>query len=213
MKIIRILAIGFFVIYALLAWYPNKYVSESSFNWLVAKLIFIVLAWTTSVVFHYNTRKESLSNTIVSICLAVIWTVYLSYQEITKYQRVICQDSFGLVFNSKRRQLGAPEIPADWHIVNRYSRSVNWNAKDSVGHYQKYISIDSTCSISLEDDDYNLKPVNGLERSVSITTKYAKGRGARDSLFYYYRSGDSTQHISRKQADSIFALEKIKKDY
>lgn len=79
------------------------------------------------------------------------------------------------------------------------------------GHYSKDIAIDSACRVEFEDDDYKLKPVDNLVRSMSIRMKYARGRGE-DSLFYYYSVGDSTQTITRQKADSLFAAEHIDSD-
>ena len=63
-----------------------------------------------------------------------------------------------------------------------------------------------------ENDEYTLRPLHGKKRDMNVFAKYASGK-AKDSVFFSYFNGDTTRTLSRQQADSIFAAEKIKKDY
>jgi len=161
-----------------------------------------------------NNKTDTKTDSVVRKCFYLVFAVFYGYRGIAEYNRNICQDKFGLVFNKTRKTLGVPQIPADWHIETRGNRSVDWAARDStLGHESKTIFIDSICRIELERDEYNLKPLNGVTRYMSITTHYyARGKSA-DSIFYYYEEGDDNRLISKQRADSIFAKEKIKKDY
>ena len=147
------------------------------------------------------------------MCWWIFYTGYFGYKEIARYKSDKCDDRFGPEFNTRRRRLGIPEIPADWHVKYKWRGYVEWEAKDTTGHALKYVDIDSSCAIKSEYDEYNLKTVKGKTRSISIDIRYGKGR-VNDSIFYRYDAGsDIVRDISRQQADSIFAAEKIKKDY
>jgi hypothetical protein len=65
----------------------------------------------------------------------------------------------------------------------------------------------------MEDDEYHFKPIKGVSRELSITTYYTTGK--EDSIVYYYDpdNNNNNHKISRQQADSTFAAEKISKDY
>ncbi|QEC78681.1 hypothetical protein [Mucilaginibacter ginsenosidivorax] len=138
----------------------------------------------------------------------------MGYKDIAKYNNNVQLGKFGRVFNPTRRRLGVPEIPVDWYIKYKGNRFVEWQAKDTtIGHQSKYVSLeDAVWKIELEVDDYKLKPIDSVSRNISIRTIYAHGK-AKDSIFYNFNPGDSSRLISRLQADSIFAAEKIRKDY
>ncbi|MGZ3890939.1 MAG: hypothetical protein ACXVI9_10600 [Mucilaginibacter sp.] len=143
----------------------------------------------------------------------IIFVGFWGYRDLAKYKSNICDDRFGREFNARRRSLGVPEIPADWHVDYKGRGYVTWKAKDTTGHFRKYISVDSSCAIEYEEDEYNLKPVNAKLREISIDTRYKGGKRI-NSISYWYTPGiDTGRYISRQQADSIFAAEKIKKDY
>jgi hypothetical protein len=139
---------------------------------------------------------------------------YWSYRDIQRHNTHICNAKFGLEFNVKRQKLGIPEIPANWYVEHNFAGSVSWQAKDSViGHQSKDISIDSSCTLKYEEDKYYLKRLNGKKREVNVYFKYGSGK-VKDSVFFWYYDGDATtRSITRNIADSIFAAEKIKKDY
>jgi hypothetical protein len=148
--------------------------------------------------------------------LAFFYTLVMSYwgyKDIVKYNDYLCTDKFGPEFNARRQSLGVPQIPADWHEDYTLNHSSRWEQKDSTtGHHDKHIYIDSTCAIEFEDDQYYLKPINGKSCGMGVQTRYARGK-AKDSIFFRYNNGDSSRDVTRQQADSIFAAEKIKKDY
>jgi len=77
---------------------------------------------------------------------------------------------------------------------------------------KKYIFIDSLCRIALELDMYHFLPKKGFTRDFEIRTRYANGKG-KNTLLYNYEIGNDSRNISRQQADSLLAAEKIAKDY
>ena len=101
----------------------------------------------------------------------------------------------------------------DWKKDHGWDRSVEWNSRNNLrGHREKYIGFDSLRKIEFERDEYNLKNGHDSTKSMSILFRYARGM-AKDSIFYQFEEKDSTKTISRHQADSVFAAEKIRKDY
>ncbi|MFI5161476.1 MAG: hypothetical protein ACHQHN_09370 [Sphingobacteriales bacterium] len=100
-----------------------------------------------------------------------------------------------------------------WQVDYEFRHSVDWKAKDTIGHVTKEIAVDSSCAILYENDEYKLKSINGKARSLSIDTRY-KRRYSSDFISFWYSPGiDTSRYVTRQQADSIFAAEKIKKDY
>lgn len=166
-----------------------------------------------ALVFVVISQKESKWSKILRICTLLLSMGPSTYKEISRYNNNVQLDKFGRVFNPTRRRLGVPDIPIDWYIKYKGNRFVEWQAKDTtIGHQSKEIYIDSVYNVDFEDDRYKLKSIDSVSRSISITSQYARGK-AKDSIFYYFNPGDSTRLISRQQADSIFAAEKIKRDY
>jgi hypothetical protein len=188
------------------------YIESTSVYWLVGKLILFAVLLLGPLL-REILEKESKFTIISRICFIILFFCFFGYQQIAKYKSDRCDDHFGREFNARRRRLGTPEIPADWHVDYKGRGHVTWKAKDTIGHAVKYIDIDSSCAIKSEYDAYNLKTVKGKTRSISIDTRYAKRKGS-DSISYRYDPGiDTGRWITRQQADSIFAAEKIKKDY
>jgi hypothetical protein len=149
---------------------------------------------------------------VASVMLLNVWLP--AHREIKKYKNNNCQDKVGREFNERRRRMEVPVIPPGWQNKARYGDGdARWHGKEGViGHEGKIIYFASDCVIDFERDDYNFKPSGNVSRSLSILTKYAKGKG-RDTISFDYTVGDSTRTIIRQQADSIFAAEKIQKDY
>jgi hypothetical protein len=117
------------------------------------------------------------------------------------------------VLNAKRAKLGIPVIPANWQAKYRGDWDAEWSKKDStIGHQNKRVFLDSLHKLDFEEDTYNLKRVDSLDRYVHIRTDFSKS-GSVDSTEYRYEIGMSDKTISRTQADSIFKAEKIEKDY
>jgi len=196
----------------LFAWiYLDEFLKLESVYWLIGKIICFIITYGSIAFIWYCRKKNDKFNLIFMICYATIFSSFYSYREISKYERNACQDKFGRAFNTTRRSLGIPLIPDGWQIDSRGNHNVEWKAKDSIiGHYSKYIDIDSTCSLIFENDDYNLKSINGKSRYVSVSNHVLEERR---SVSYSYYEGDSSRIISQRMADSIFAAEKIKKDY
>jgi hypothetical protein len=138
---------------------------------------------------------------------------FQAYRDIDEYKRNVCQDKFGPELNARRRGLGIAVIPVGWQVDSRNKHSVEWKSKDTVAcHNSKTITVDSTCTLVAEYDEYYLRPSRGELRYVSVLTQYAKGMVI-DSIIYNFYDGDRTLVISRNAADSMLAAEKIKKDY
>jgi len=209
MKPFRILAC-FAVLYAGASIYSTTHFNSQPIYWLVGKLICLFIILIGLVFNKINDKKDA--NSIAMIFLCASFFLFLGYRDISEYKKSACQAKFGPEFNTRRHKLGAPEIPGDWLAYRKLTGSVDWKAKDNIGHVDKYIDIDSSCKINYEEDEYRLKSFHGIPRYVTIRTYYAKGK-ASDSIFYSYDLPDSSRLISRQQADSIFAAEKIKKDY
>ena len=193
-------------------WYIELKYKLESLDWLLTKLAGMAIIFF-ALVFVVISQKESKWSKILRICTLLLSMGPLTYKDISRYNNIVQLDKFGRVFNPTRRRLGVPEIPANWKIESRRDRSVSWVSTDTtIGHQSKEIYIDSVYNVDFEDDRYKLRPIDSVSRSISITSQYARGK-AKDSIFYYFNPGDSTRLISRQQADSIFAAEKIKKDY
>ncbi|MBB3057970.1 hypothetical protein [Mucilaginibacter gotjawali] len=152
----------------------------------------------------------------LSALMMVIIFCIPGYDDIKAYKRNVCQAQFGPQFNTKRRNLGIPVIPEKWQIKESSEGRVRWAPADSlIGHQKKYIYIDTGCVIEEELDYYGLTSQHGNKREVMIETQFGRGR-LNDSVFYYYYHDDAGRRadtITRQQADSIFAAEKIRKDY
>ncbi|WP_439696706.1 hypothetical protein ACFGVS_29630 [Mucilaginibacter sp. AW1-7] len=193
-------------------WYAEFKYKLESLDWLLTKLAGMTLI-SVALIFVIVTNKESTGSKILRICNLLFWMIFMGYKDISKYNNNVHLNKFGLVFNDTRRRLGVPEIPIDWNVKYKWNRFVEWQAKDTtIGHQSKEIYIDSVYNVDFEDDRYKLKSIDSVSRSISITSRYARGK-AKDSIFYNFNPGDSTRLISRQQADSVFAAEKIKKDY
>jgi len=212
MKKINLFHTCFSILFLCLWAYLDIYLKLQSVYWLIGKCICFFLICAVAFFIRLRQKNESIWSSVFALLMWFSLLGWYEYQEITKYNRNVCQDKFGREFNKTRRSLGVPEIPADWIMEDRDRFSVVWQRKaHTIGHQSKYISIE-TCVLKYEDDSYNLKPFDTIKRRVTINTQYARGK-SKDSLFYHYEVGDSTRSISKKQADSIFDAEKIKKDY
>jgi hypothetical protein len=148
---------------------------------------------------------------------AAIWMLYTSFfylpRDYTKHQNKLRLDKFGPVLNARRIKLGIPVIPANWQPDFYGDRDVTWSKKDSAaGHQSKDIFLDSLHRLRFEDDTYNLKRADSVDRNLNIRTYFSKS-GSVDSTDYTYEAGMNNKTISRSQADSIFKAEKIGKDY
>jgi hypothetical protein len=183
-------------------------------NWIIGKCVCLFLVVISPPIYRIAKKEISIFAGILMACVGLLNLWLLVHRDIEKYKYNICQVKFGKAFNWRRLDMGTPVIPEDWHNKPSFDDSeANWNGKDSViGHNGKTIAFTSDYGIDFERDNYNLASSRGLSRSISIMTTFAKGKG-RDTISFDYSFGDSTKTITRQQADSIFAAEKIKKDY
>ena len=213
MKKFRKICACFFFLDLGICFYLEWFKEIHSIYILICILTACLLALFGVVILDILEKVKSRGKIITTFCLMLLCMGYLSYQEISDYKRNLCQDKFGREFNARRQSLGIPQIPENWHIKYSFAGSVTWQARNSVtGHESKEIAIDSDCSINREQDEYELKPLNGKARYIRIFYQYASGK-TKDSVAAWFGDGDSTRDVSRRQADSIFAAEKIKRDY
>ena len=146
----------------------------------------------------------------VSFVLASCFTLSREYRN---HQNKLRLDKYGPVLNTRRVKLGIPVIPGNWQPGFYDDRSVTWNPKDSAGgHQSKLIFLDSLHRLDFEEDAYNLKRADSVNRYVNIRTYFSKS-GRVDSTVFWYEAGMNNKTLSRTQADSIFKAEKIRKDY
>jgi len=101
----------------------------------------------------------------------------------------------------------------NWQPHYRGSDDAEWSKEDSSpGHQRKLIFLDSLHRLGWEEDTYNLKRADSVDRYVNIRTYFSKS-GSVDSSYYMYEAGMNNKMISHSQADSIFKAEKIQSDY
>jgi len=213
MKKFRIFCVCFFFLDLGICFYLEWFKEIHSIYILICILAACLLALFGVVILDILEKVKSKGGIITTFCLMLISMGPLSYREISDYKKNLCQDKFGREFNARRKSLGIPQIPENWHIKYNFYHSITWQARDSVtGHESKEIAIDSSCSINREQDEYELKPLHGKARYVRIFYQYASGK-TKDSVAAWFGDGDSTRDVSRSQADSILDGEKIKKDY
>lgn len=136
---------------------------------------------------------------------------FTGYNEVFKYEIAVCHDKFGREFNERRRQLGIPEIPANWQIDSKRDDLTSWHGKDSIGGHESKTIIFDKCRIDREDDEYYLTPRDGDSRHMEVIYQYAEGNVG-DSTFFNYEVDNNISRISRSMADSIFAAEQIRRD-
>lgn len=211
MKKARIVFICFICLFVLTWIYLDWIVELQSIYWLIGKFVGFSIIVFPPLIKDCRQQTATKRNMIYRLGLLAFVMGFNGYNDIKTYKRNICQDKFGLEFNPRRRSLGIPEIPPDWHIDNRRGFSVEWKGRESViGHQYKYISIDS-CALDRESDYYNLKRTNDKSPHLTISWMYEKEKNT-DSISYNYNDGDSTREVSRQFADSVFDAEKIKKD-
>ncbi|HWZ02762.1 MAG TPA: hypothetical protein VNX40_04070 [Mucilaginibacter sp.] len=217
MKIFKTFFFCFAILFLLLWIYILIYIKIISLGWLIAELAGFLLFIIAYIVRGILEGIERPRKIFLGALMMVIVFGFNGYNEIKAYKRNVCQAQFGPEFNAKRRSLGTPIIPANWQIKESSEGRMLWQPADSVaGHQRKYIHIDTGCGIEDEYDYYDFLNQHGYKRTIRIETQFGRGR-QRDSIFYYcYYNNDAGSHtdtLSRQQADSIFAAEKIKKDY
>ncbi len=181
-------------------------------DWQIARLVTLLLLMVVPAGYQIWKKKASILSVALWALVMLFNIGMLARRDFVKYKNNICQDKFGPEFNVRRQRMGIPTIPPGWQNNARYGEDdAFWSGKEGVnGHEGKTIVFSSDCVLDFERDDYRIEPSNGLSRSISIIVRYAKGKG-RDTISFQYSPGART--ITRQQADSIFAAEKIQKDY
>ncbi|MGN6178554.1 MAG: hypothetical protein ACTHNW_05205 [Mucilaginibacter sp.] len=216
---IKISDIIFIIVVVLFTVTIIKFDEDAPFKplyWLIAKLagVTIILFWVA--ISRFKSVKESRMSYILSISVSILSIGYFAgYKEIARYNRDIRQEKFGLVLNKNRQKLGVPIIPDNWKMRYHFSdREFTWwkGAKDTIGHLSKDIDLDSLSRIIREDDSYHFYPKKDTSRDLLISTYYSH-KNDLDSIIYYFENGNNSRKITRQQADSLFAAEKIAKDY
>lgn len=201
------------VIFIITLIYFEVYVESVSMYWLIIELAGFLFLLTGRIVLDILEDIKRPRQIFFNTLVLVIALGYLGYLDINNYKRDLLQDRFGLVFNAKRSVLGIPAIPSDWHLKFRNKGNMKWQTKDSViGHQSKYIGFDNDYGLYEEYDEYDFKRHKGFLRKIYINTHFSPELNV-DSVSFILDDGNYDHHLTRRQADSIFAAEKIKKDY
>jgi len=186
-----------------------EYRIENYFEAIILALFAVVLIWHTIKKWH---KPDWGQMAYLGFSFVFLSFFYLR-RDYVKHQNKLRLDKFGPPLNARRVKLGIPVIPVNWqadYIDDQYAK---WSKKDStIGHQSKRIFLDSLHRLDWEEDDYNLKRADSVDRYVNIRTNYSKS-GSVDSTDYRYEARMNNKTISRSQADSIFKAEKIQKDY
>jgi hypothetical protein len=156
--------------------------------------------------------KKSIKSEYYVLTFVIICTLVILYTVIRSYVVKSCQNKYDLSYNVKRKALGIPIIPNNWHIKERDPEFIWWTDNEKViGHGWKTIAF-SGCRIESESDTYTLPLQNGKGRWLEIDYKYGISPHP-DSVFYKYQIDHTAKGISKKITDSIFKAENINKDY
>jgi len=214
LKKLNIFSICFIILFLVVFTYVEFTAKLESIYWTMAKYAAILLIFIITTILRRVRNKEHW------VSLIIMWGCWLAmlamwgWRDISKYKNKLCLDKFGTEFNQRRQKLGIPILPAGWRINSVGSRSIDWINKDSTttGHFAKSSLVDSLCALEYEEDGYNLKSSRGIARHMSVLIWFDNKKRT-DTIKYNYDVGDSTKTITRQQADSIFAAEKIQKDY
>lgn len=209
----KILYFCFAIIFVTLSVYLELYIKLVSLYWLIAELAGFLFIIVGRIVLDVLEGIELGRNIFFKTLWMMMVFGYLGYLVINNYKRSTLQDRFGPAFNAKRGPLNIPAIPSGWQLKFRNKGNMKWQTKDSViGHQSKYIGFDKDYGLYEEFDEYDFKPHKGFIRKMYINTHFSPELKV-DSISFIFDEGDYDHHLSRQQADSIFAAEKIKKDY
>ncbi|MBB3054420.1 hypothetical protein [Mucilaginibacter gotjawali] len=180
---------------------------------IVIKQSCLLLVYISPIVYYMITKDKQQRWWAVFGCIWVVTISLRTKNEIHDYNETVCKAKFGKTFNQQRRNRGIAVIPQDWQITSSLGSEIDWKGKDQIiGHTDKSVYIDSACEDAFERDNYELKPIRGISRWISIGRVVTKGKGA-DTDSYAFEFGANSRNITRQQADSILASEKITKDY
>jgi hypothetical protein len=179
-----------------------------SLYWEVGKMVALLIVMMGMLILERITNKWSWLRIIgLAVISAALYGLY-GWDAVNQYKHNVILDKLGKEFNPQRRELGLPVIPAGWYIKDRDKHSTEWQGNDTIGHYWKMTWVDSSYLLETEYDVYRLKSGGDVE----IDARFSKGNKL-DSISYSHEEGSDSRTITRRQADSIFAAEKIQKDY
>jgi hypothetical protein len=179
-----------------------------SFYWEAGKMVVLLIIIVGLLVLEQLRNKRSWPRVVGIVVIYAALCGLVGWDSVDQYKHNLILDNLGKDFNPRRRALGLPVIPAGWYIKNRDRHSTDWRGNDTTGHYWKMTMVDSTYTLDFEEDEYQLKAGG----DIMIQARFSKGNKL-DSISYSYEEGSNSRPITHQQADSIFAAEKIQKDY
>ena len=134
------------------------------------------------------------------------FSVFTQYQ---KDERFAQEVQFSKRYNQYRRRIGIPLIPDDWQAGNVADGILNWHGTQLlIGHTKKRVYFRSPFNIESETDWFDFKSLPHAKRFLKIYTYFGNGKGV-DSVTYNFQDGVQFRSITKQQADSVFAAEKI----
>ncbi|WP_295796445.1 hypothetical protein [Mucilaginibacter sp.] len=186
-----------------------EYGIDNQFEAIFLPLLALVLSWQT-----IKSWRSPNWGQVAYLAFYMVWISFFNLRRnYNDHQNKLQLAKYGPAFNAKRTKFGIPVIPANWESSYYGGRDAEWRKKgNTIGHQNKSIFLDSLHRLEFEEDFYNLKHADSVDRYVSISTYFSKS-GSVDSTSYRYEAGMNNKTISRTQADSIFMVEKIQKDY
>jgi len=186
-----------------------EYQIDNLFEAIFFPLLALVLAWQTVKKWHKPNWGQ-----VAYLAFYMVWISFFNLRRnYNDHQNKSRLDKYGPVLNARRAKFSIPVIPDNWQPQYLGDWGAEWRKKNStIGHQNKLVFLDSLHRLKFEEDTYNLKRADSVDRDVNITTYFSKS-GSVDSTSYKYEAGMNNKMISRSQADSIFRAEGIQKDY
>lgn len=149
---------------------------------------------------------------IVIACFCLIGGL-LIFSGVSKYIDFRCANSFGPEFNKKRKELHIPIIPLVWKVYFSDVNATAWQAsKVRRGHGFKVV-VYNGCDIDEEEDHYYFSSKKIQDTVLTAYYKYVNRNRRKDSTVFIFQIGHHADTITSKKADSIFAANKISKDF
>ncbi len=144
--------------------------------------------------------------------LGFIAVLVFVVDSITKFKNSRCQSKFGPELNERRKQLGISIVPPDWVVYSKDDHATLWQSpKKEKGHGFKVVVYDG-CELDGEEDHYYFDSKKIHDSVLDIDYKYVNSKRKKDSTVFTYQLGNHLDTITRKQADSIFLANHVKKD-
>lgn len=144
------------------------------------------------------------------VCLFAGLSIFLLIQGLIDSR---CADSFGPEFNKKRKELHIPIIPSGWKVYNSTETATLWKApKVRKGHGFKVVVYDG-CELDGEEDHYYFSSKKIQDTVLEVAYRYINKHRSKDSTVFVFQIGNHADTITRGKADSIFAANKIDRDF